>query len=312
MLSNNSNIPYQDFTVVNTVSTSGIRINIDTWYGTGGGFSGISIFRSDSTLQPNVITNSSVTSSSCLVATDNTSSYSMVSTTGTWTEKYAWGIYETFLASVIPASELHTADVSVTYKPYIPAQGVYEIYATTPGCVGTTTCDQRVLMQLTIELTPGNITTYALNQNINSDERTLIYTGQISSSTSLFQPTIVMKVDPIATTSSSSNVTIMGTSFEFIRNSTGSALSSILSYYPNNNTWAALAEQLPVGSVVYSLKSNESMLYIGGQFNMNTTFSNIIAYDFTKNGYSPLAQGGVNGVVYSLLLADDSRKADLN
>ncbi|KAI8646983.1 cortical protein marker for cell polarity-domain-containing protein [Parasitella parasitica] len=312
-LSSDPNVSFQDFTVVNTASTSGVRISIDTWYGAAGGLGGVSIFHSDGTLQPNVVTNSSVTSSPCAAATadaigDSAPSSSAVSTTGTWTKKYAWGIYQTFLVSVVPATELHTTDVSATYKPYIPAQGVYKIYATTPGCVGTATCDQRVLMQLTIELTPGNTTTYALDQNIMSDERTLIYTGPVSASSSTFQPSIVMKVDPSATTSSLSNITIMGTSLEFVKNSAGAMLSSVLNYYPSNNTWTALAEQLPVGSVVHSLKSVENTLYIGGQFNMiNTTaFSNIVAYDFGSSAFAPLTQGGVNGAVYSLLLANNS------
>ncbi|KAL9538674.1 hypothetical protein MBANPS3_010757 [Mucor bainieri] len=306
-LSNNSNIPFQDFTVVNSISTSGIRINIDTWYGAAGGLGGVSIYRSDATLRPNVVTNSSVTSSSCSAPQDAaTSSTASVSTTGTWTSKYSWGIYQTFLVAVIPASELHSADVSATYRPSIPVQSVYDIYATTPGCVGTSTCDQRVLMQLTMQLTPGNTSTVALDQNIISDQRTLIYSGPVAASTSTFQPSIVMKVDPSATTSSSSNVTIMGTSIEFVRNSTGLNLSSVLSYYPGNNTWRALAQQLPAGSIVHSLASIDSTLYVGGQFTQNATFSNLVAYDFGSNTLKPLAQGGVNGVVNSLLVAQDA------
>lgn len=309
-LSNNSNIPYQDFTVVDSISTSGIRINIDAWYGAAGGLAGVSIYRSDATLQPNVVTNSSVIASSCeaAAAQDTASSSASVSTTGTWTSNYAWGIYQTFLVSEIPASELHTADVSATYKPSVPVQGVYDIYATTPGCVGTSTCDQRVLMQLTIQATPGNSTTVALDQNIISDQRTLIYSGPVAASTSTFQPSIVMKVDPAATTSSSSNVTIMGTAIEFVRNATGISLSSVLSYYPSNSTWSALAQQLPAGSIVRSLASIDSTLYMGGQFAQNTTFSNVVAYDFGSSALKPLAHGGVNGAVNSLLVAQDNRK----
>ncbi|CEP12576.1 hypothetical protein [Parasitella parasitica] len=313
-LSNDPNVSFQDFTVVNAASTSEIRINIDSWYGAGGGLGGVSIFQSDATLQPNAVTNSSsTTSSSCSAdaadaAVDSAPSSSAVSTTGTWTKKYAWGIYETFLVSVVPVAELHTADVSATYKPYIAAQGAYEVYATTPGCVGTATCDERVLMQLTIELTPGNTTTYALDQNIMSDERRLIYSGPVSASSSAFQPSIVMTVDPAATTASRTNVTIMGTSLEFVKNTTGAKLSSVLNYYPGNNTWTALAQQLPVGSVVHSLQSVDDTLYIGGQFSMiNTTaFSNIVAYDFGSSVYVPLTQSGVNGAVHSLLLANES------
>ncbi|KAG1073487.1 hypothetical protein G6F42_025805 [Rhizopus arrhizus] len=49
------------------------------------------------------------------------------------------------------------------------------------------------------------------------------------------------------------------------------------------------------------------MLWHSSQFAQNTTFSNIVAYDFGASAYQPLAQGGVNGAVYSLLLAEDAR-----
>jgi hypothetical protein len=45
-LSNDSNISYQDFTVNNALSTLGIRIYINTWFGNGGGLGGVEIFHS--------------------------------------------------------------------------------------------------------------------------------------------------------------------------------------------------------------------------------------------------------------------------
>jgi hypothetical protein len=37
---------YQDFTVVDTLSVSGIRININSWFGAGGGLGYVQIFQS--------------------------------------------------------------------------------------------------------------------------------------------------------------------------------------------------------------------------------------------------------------------------
>jgi hypothetical protein len=45
-LSNDTSLPYQDFTVVSPMTTNGIRINIDSWFGLGGGLGGVEIFRS--------------------------------------------------------------------------------------------------------------------------------------------------------------------------------------------------------------------------------------------------------------------------
>lgn len=46
ILSNDPTIPYQDFTVTNNMTASGIRINIESWFGTGGGLGGVEIFSS--------------------------------------------------------------------------------------------------------------------------------------------------------------------------------------------------------------------------------------------------------------------------
>jgi hypothetical protein len=46
ILSNDTSLPYQDFNVLNPISVNGLRINIDTYYGTGGGLGSVEIFRS--------------------------------------------------------------------------------------------------------------------------------------------------------------------------------------------------------------------------------------------------------------------------
>lgn len=46
VLSNDPTIAYQDFTVLNSISTNAIRIQIDSWYGDGGGLSSVEIFES--------------------------------------------------------------------------------------------------------------------------------------------------------------------------------------------------------------------------------------------------------------------------
>jgi hypothetical protein len=301
LLSNDSSIPYQDFNVLVPMTANGIRINIDTWYGTGGGLGGVEIFRSDVTLQPELPITNNVTS--CTAASP---AASIASTTGNWSQKFSFGIYQNFLVSTISSANLHTEDVSVTYQPFIAAQGLYNVYMTTPGCVGTSTCDQRTQMQLTLEMTPGNITTYALDQRISSDQRALIYSGAISATTDAFKPKVVMRVAADAT-ATSDTVTIIAGSIGFDRNTTGAVLSGILNYFPSNQTWSALGQQLPVGAVVRTLQANDQQLFIGGQFRMNETFNNVVAYDFTTSAFQPLSEGGLNGVVSTALLVN-SRK----
>lgn len=109
-LSNTSD--YQDFTVTSPLTANGIRINIDTWYGTRGGLGGVQIFRSDTSLQPH-LSSSNNSTSSC----SSSSQTSTTTTTGNWAETFAYGTYQNFLTSTFPASELSTTDLSVTYKP---------------------------------------------------------------------------------------------------------------------------------------------------------------------------------------------------
>lgn len=306
LLSNDSSIPYQDFSVLVPMTTDGIRININTWYGTSGGLGGVEIFRSDVTLQPELPISNNTTS--CSTSPSDTPS-SIATTTGDWSQKYAYGTYQNFLVSTIPGANLHTENVSVTYQPYIAAQGLYNVYMITPGCVGTSTCDQRTQMQLTLEMTPGNSTTYVLDQRISSDQRALIYSGSISATTDAFKPSVVMRVAADAT-ATSSTVSIIAGSIQFDRNTTGAILSGVLNYVPSNQTWTSLGQQLPVGAVVRTLQANDQQLFIGGQFNMNNTFSNVVAYNFATAALQPLSEGGLNGAVSSALLVNSRKSID--
>jgi hypothetical protein len=47
-----SNITYQDFTVIDKLSTAGIRININSWFGNGGGLSYVQIYQSGIIILP--------------------------------------------------------------------------------------------------------------------------------------------------------------------------------------------------------------------------------------------------------------------
>ncbi|KAI8385762.1 cortical protein marker for cell polarity-domain-containing protein [Blakeslea trispora] len=301
-MSNDSSIEYQDFTVTDRMTAGGIRINIDTWFGSAGGLGGVSIFRSDVTLQPEITNSNSTMDGSCY--TDISENTSIATATGDWTQVFSYGTYQNFLVSTIPANELQTSSASVLYKPYIASQGNYNVYITTPGCVGTSTCNQRTQAELTVEMTPGNATKYYLNQDIVSDQQTLIYSGIVSASTSNFQPSVTMKIAPNATAPSSQSVSLIGSSMAFNRNTTGSILSSVMIYHTANNTWTPLVQQLPPNAIVRTLQSNDNMLYIGGLFNLNSTYNNLIAYSFSSNALQPLTDNGLNGNVNTSLLID--------
>lgn len=310
-LSNDTSIPYQDFTVTNNLTASALRININAWYGTGGGLGGVDIFTSDVSLQPQL--SSSNSDSAAPSGCSESSSSSSAIATGDWKEVYSYQTYENFLIATFPSSQLQQqqADLSVTYKPFVPVgEVVYNVYVTTPGCVGTSTCNQRSQVALDISMTPGNTSTLILDQRNTADNRSLIYTGPIAATSDTFQPSVVLRVAPDAVAPASSNtISIVAASIQFMRNTSSAKLSSILNYYPSNNTWVPLPQQLPFNATVRTLQSLDSQVYIGGQFTMNGTYSNIVSYDFNQNdsGYQPLSNVGLNGMVSSSALVVGSQ-----
>ncbi|ORX46775.1 hypothetical protein DM01DRAFT_1327525 [Hesseltinella vesiculosa] len=295
-LANTPSITYQDFTVESPINTTGVRIDILTWYGNGGGLGDVQIFQSENTLYPENTSG------------NNCSGPSTTSVVGNWQPVFSFGSYETFLSTNIPTSELASSNVSVTYTPQIPTQGRYTLYAITPGCVSTNSCDQRTQVQLTMQLTPGTTTQITIDQTNPQDASTVIYEGLVVPASNSFIPTIVLKPAPGAKPPATPNTTIIADAFSFNRNGTNATLSSILEYSPSNFSshlpiaWHPLPQQLPTGSAVLSLDaSNGNALYIGGQFT-GVPYRNIVAFDYASSALVPLTHNGLDGNVTSLAL----------
>ena len=121
----------------------------------------------------------------------------------------------------------------------IPAQGQYEVYATTPGCVGSSNCFTRTQVEYQLQLSPDfPATTIISDQNVYNDDRFLLYSGIISPVSTNFRPSITLKPASNATRSSggSDTVQIMAATIEFVRNMTGTPLVSVLEYRPADAT----------------------------------------------------------------------------
>lgn len=121
----------------------------------------------------------------------------------------------------------------------IPAQGQYDVYATTPGCVGSSNCFTRTQVEYLLELSPGfPVTAIISDQNTFTDNRILLYSGYISPVSTDFRPSITLRPAPNATkpSNNSPDVQIMADTIEFVRNVTATPLVSILEYNPANAT----------------------------------------------------------------------------
>jgi hypothetical protein len=113
----------------------------------------------------------------------------------------------------------------------IPAQGQYDIYAITPGCVGSSNCFQRTKIQYDLQLLPNTLLSVVSDQNTFSDRRTLIYSGLVAPVSDTFRPSITLRpAVNITMTDPEGTVYIMAETLEFVRNSSAPTLVSILEY----------------------------------------------------------------------------------
>lgn len=128
-----SNATYQDFTVLNPLSSNGIRININSWFGSGGGLGYVQIYQSgnyythaqtqsiklnkfyilshsiDISVHPHLNTNDT----QC----NPTSSSTQTTVTGNWKDVYVYGYYQTVLVAEVPYTELSTSNTAIVYEP---------------------------------------------------------------------------------------------------------------------------------------------------------------------------------------------------
>ncbi|CEG69230.1 hypothetical protein RMATCC62417_05336 [Rhizopus microsporus] len=302
-----SNTSFQDFTVMDLMTTSGIRININSWYGQGGGLGYVQIYQSDISLHPSMF----IGNSTCQGI-----SSSSITVTGNWQEVYVYGYYQTVLEAKISTFELDTTNTSILYEPHIPLLGQYNIYATTPGCVGSTNCYQRTQVEYQLQLLPGQSIVVYLDQNVFEDTRTLLYSGLVMPKSNNFRPSITLR--PASNATIQGTATIMADNLDLIRNS--STILPIISILEYNLTlaqntsavsWKALNEQLPFNSTVYSIDaSSGDTIYIGGEFlclNASGGYRNIVSYDYLSGRMISLNSSGLNGKVSKLISYKESR-----
>jgi hypothetical protein len=122
----------------------------------------------------------------------------------------------------------------LTFYRNIPSYGQYNIYATTPGCIGSSNCYKRTQVEYQLRLQPGQLTTVYLDQNVFEDSRTLLYSGPVSPISESFRPAITLR--PALNSTVKGEIVIMADTIDFVRNS--SAAPFIISILEHNLTLA--------------------------------------------------------------------------
>ncbi|KAG2237121.1 hypothetical protein INT48_004623 [Thamnidium elegans] len=293
-LSNDPSVTYQDFRILNTFMTSGIAIDIKSWYGVGGGLSFVQVFQSEIftyAVDQNVA-NACTANSNRLNAT----------TTGTWIPVSASS--SPYLSHKITGS---SDTSSVTLYPNIAEPGIYELLVYTPVCESSN-CAERTDVNVIISNSPTtNTSTVTMSQRYPGSRS--IYTGYFDYS-STFEPSIILTRGKNATTSGTSY--LVAFAVQLVKSSSDYTLSSLLQYNPTqtnissaNLAWKALPDTVPYNSIVKTMQlSSNGDMYIGGTFSgidkTNKRYNNIIRYDSAAKQLKPLTGYGLNGAVNSI------------
>ncbi|CAO3593495.1 unnamed protein product [Absidia cylindrospora] len=316
-MSDDPSIQFQEFLVINPSITSGIRIEISSWYGLGGGLSSVEIYQSEIFVHADKAGNFPDCSSS-----DKQLASSAATTKGTWTKAKVG--YTQYMISTINANQVKTSTNQVTFTPFIIEPGNYTILLYTPGCTDNkdAPCQQRTKVDAQIYFADGvNPLTVTVDQNSPKDRQDKIYTGLISATTDHFKPYVVLTVSKSATAPKSGKVVMVANAVQWIKSASLPGLSSVLVYNPSqavaaapsngkNTTaplsWSALSAtpSLPWNSRINAMDVVNNDLYFAGNFTNtnagNLTYYNVVKLDGKSSQLASLSSGGLNGIVSSL------------
>lgn len=300
-LSNDPEVPFQDFYFVNSVGMNSFRIDISEFYGNGGGLNGIQLFSDD--IFAYAI--NEFNEPGCdAIGLDTPSS---ATATGPWTESPSLESNSRYLTAQL-SGNISDASASVTFFPNIAESGNYTVEMYTPGCLQDDTCVSRGQVNITGEMTsaPEGSFTTSLFQTNNFDKYDQIYFGFVEgSSASGFRPRITLT--PLDG-QSLENMTIVAQRVGFtLLNSTG-GLNGLFDFDPelesvdrndfSNSAVNTLGAGFSFNSAVHALTTIDGMVVIGGNFTSSEA-RNVVGIDTVDQSIRPL-DGGLNGEVRSM------------
>lgn len=84
---------------------------------------------------------------------------------------------------------------SVTFYPYVSSSAVYEVYMIIPGCSTLGDCSARTTVDVAIYPVQGGLGfSSSVSEQVQTDTRTLVYTGPVDASSNSFNPTIILSL----------------------------------------------------------------------------------------------------------------------
>ncbi|KAI7919700.1 hypothetical protein M0657_001939 [Pyricularia oryzae] len=297
-LSDDTNLPFQDFHFVNVIGMNGFRIDISQFYGSGGGLDGIELFQDD------IFTYAinDFNEPSCAGATKPAS----VTATGPFSVSASLQSQSQYLSARI-ASPVTSDSASVVFSPDIRSSGDFSVNMYTPGCIPDNTCDTRGQVNVTINPRPGVTQSVQLFQTNNFEKYDQIFFGQMQT-TGSFRPTITMT--PL-NGQSLDTMTFVAQRVGFVQvNSTG-GLNGLFDWNPTKTTIDAnefesspfhkLGSSLGPSTTVVALAAAGDVTFVGGSFKGDGA-QNIVGVSSGNNAGAQSLSGGLNGPVATMAL----------
>ncbi|KAI9276472.1 cortical protein marker for cell polarity-domain-containing protein [Umbelopsis sp. AD052] len=294
-----------DFQVVSPILASGVQISVNSWYGVGGGLSGVAIFQSEIIVHAD----NDMNVSNCTSITANAQNYGSSAVTGNWTSSLAQGSYQWVLTNSFPTANFTKSSGAIDYKPNLPETGNYSVYVFTPGCVGNSDCSRRTKAQYITHVSPTLSVNATVDQRNATDGYTLIYRGWVPATSDLFQPHVSMALAKNATKPTGKTANLVAGYVQFVKEISNQELNSVLEYHVDQwlqNTssaawWPLKNDSLPRNSIVTTLEASTLDLIIGGNFN-TSNYTNIVQYSYSASKLIPFSFAGLDGPVNTMLI----------
>ncbi|GAB7363843.1 hypothetical protein MBLNU230_g4408t1 [Neophaeotheca triangularis] len=292
------NSTYQDFYFVPPVGMDGFRIHITSWYGAGGGLSGVELFHDAMT----TYAIDSFNSPECDVVGNNGSS-STVSPEGLWTRTPNNGLTDSdYLTAFATNGSALSNDTFVTFTRGIQQAGNYTITIFTPGCIQDDSCDTRGIVAVTVqgEEDSDPVTTQVYQTN-NYAKMEQIYSGPLDVSTDDFSPTVTIA----PAEGQEVPLTIVAQRLDFNLTTTTGGLNGLFEYDPSqdnidtdfsNNTIDAAGMSLDRNAQINALATYEDRLLVVGNFSGDDIQNVMVVEDDAES----VAGGGLNNAVACL------------
>lgn len=301
-LSDDPDVPFQDFHFVNSIGMSSFRIDISEFYGDGGGLNGIELFGDDIF----AYAVNSFNEPACAgldIAASSTAN-------GPWQESRSADTNSRYLSARLTAP-ITEDSASINFFPDIKESGNYSVNMYTPGCIGDGTCANRGQVNVSGVMSADEGITFStsLFQTNNFDKYDQIYFGFIDASSPSFRPTIT--ITPLAGQSLDEMVFVAQRVGFSLINSTG-GLKGLYDYDPEvDEVDSSKLDESPInklgsdfssGAKVLSVVSSGDDIYVGGEFTSDDA-DNIVSINSENERVSSL-DGGLDGPVASMYLGD--------